>query len=114
VAKEPPLPHLFSFLYKFESRKLFSSSQINEKLMMERSESSSKMMKKKEITNDHGFVDTIFSWSLEDIFNENLFKVFTLSTFQYFHHSLFSYLFCKIRLLACDYYLQLLDYFTEQ
>ncbi|KAJ6903318.1 hypothetical protein NC651_020731 [Populus alba x Populus x berolinensis] len=36
--------------------------------MMERSESSSKMTKKK------GFVDTIFSWSLEDIFNENLFK----------------------------------------
>jgi hypothetical protein len=114
VAKElPPPPQPFSFLYKFESRKLFSSSQINEKLMMERSESSSKMMKKKEIPNDRGFVDTIFSWSLEDIFNENLFKVFTFSTF-HFHHSLFSYLFCKIRLLVCVYYLQLLDYFTEQ
>jgi senataxin len=81
--------------------------------MMERSESSSKMMKKKEIPNDHGFYDTIFSWSLEDIFNENLFKVFTFSTF-HFHHSLFSYLFCKITLLVCVYYLQLLDYFTEQ
>ncbi|KAG6766040.1 hypothetical protein POTOM_030105 [Populus tomentosa] len=60
--------------------------------MMERSESSSKMMKKKEITNDHGFVDTIFSWSLEDIFNENLFKVENIpKSFYSVEHYLGSY-----------------------
>lgn len=25
-------------------------------------------------SGDHGFVDIIFSWSLEDIFNEDLYK----------------------------------------
>jgi hypothetical protein len=24
--------------------------------------------------NDHGFLDTVLSWSLEDIYDENLFK----------------------------------------
>ncbi|KAL3582367.1 hypothetical protein D5086_016699 [Populus alba] len=60
--------------------------------MMERSESSSKMMKKKKITNDHGFVDTIFSWSLEDIFNENRFKVENIpESFYSVRHYLGSY-----------------------
>ncbi|XP_011025216.1 PREDICTED: uncharacterized protein LOC105126145 [Populus euphratica] len=60
--------------------------------MMKRSESSSKMMKKKEITNDHGFVDTVFSWSLEDIFNENLFKVENIpESFYSVRHYLGSY-----------------------
>ncbi|KAL3582369.1 hypothetical protein D5086_016701 [Populus alba] len=60
--------------------------------MMERSESTSKMMKKKEITNDHGFADTIFSWSLEDIFNENLFKVENIpESFYSVRHYLGSY-----------------------
>nr|TKR83593.1 uncharacterized protein D5086_0000263640 [Populus alba] len=59
---------------------------------MERSESSSKMMKKKKITNDHGFVDTIFSWSLEDIFNENRFKVENIpESFYSVRHYLGSY-----------------------
>nr|TKR83595.1 uncharacterized protein D5086_0000263660 [Populus alba] len=59
---------------------------------MERSESTSKMMKKKEITNDHGFADTIFSWSLEDIFNENLFKVENIpESFYSVRHYLGSY-----------------------
>ncbi|KAJ4710301.1 UvrD-like Helicase, ATP-binding domain, P-loop containing nucleoside triphosphate hydrolase [Melia azedarach] len=29
--------------------------------------------KKKAVPNDYGFTDTLFSWSLEDIFNDNLF-----------------------------------------
>ncbi|GLT64028.1 hypothetical protein SLA2020_365450 [Shorea laevis] len=29
---------------------------------------------KRAVSNDHGFLDTVLSWSLEDIFDENLYK----------------------------------------
>ncbi|KAH9698663.1 UvrD-like helicase ATP-binding domain-containing protein [Citrus sinensis] len=41
--------------------------------MME-GDASSSSKKKKAVPNDYGFIDTIFSWSLEDIFYQNLFK----------------------------------------
>ena len=41
--------------------------------MME-GDASSSSKKKKAVPNDYGFIDTIFSWSLEDIFDQNLFK----------------------------------------
>ncbi|KAG5240587.1 P-loop containing nucleoside triphosphate hydrolases superfamily [Salix suchowensis] len=60
--------------------------------MMEKPESSSRMMKEKAIDKDHGFVDTIFSWSLQDIFNENLFKVENIpESFDSVEHYLGSY-----------------------
>ncbi|KAH9658809.1 UvrD-like helicase ATP-binding domain-containing protein [Citrus sinensis] len=41
--------------------------------MME-GEASSSRRKKTAVPNDYGFIDTVFSWSLEDILNENLYK----------------------------------------
>lgn len=38
------------------------------------SNSSSSSGKKTAVPNDYGFIDTVFSWSLEDILNENLYK----------------------------------------
>lgn len=38
------------------------------------SNSSSSRRKKTAVPNDYGFIDTVFSWSLEDILNENLYK----------------------------------------
>ncbi|KAJ6401717.1 hypothetical protein OIU84_013891 [Salix udensis] len=65
---------------------------VNENLMMEKPESSSRMMKEKATDKDHGFVDTIFSWSLQDIFNENLFKVENIpESFDSVEHYLGSY-----------------------
>ncbi|KAJ6726124.1 MAMMARY TURMOR VIRUS RECEPTOR-like protein 1 2 MTVR1 2 [Salix purpurea] len=65
---------------------------VNENLMMEKPESSSRMMKEKAIDKDHGFVDTIFSWSLQDILNQNLFKVENIpKSFDSAEHYLGSY-----------------------
>jgi len=30
--------------------------------------------KKKKANDDHGFIDLIFSWSIEDILNEDMYK----------------------------------------
>ncbi|KAL9416864.1 hypothetical protein AB3S75_039948 [Citrus x aurantiifolia] len=38
------------------------------------SNGSSSSGKKTAVPNDYGFIDTVFSWSLEDILNENLYK----------------------------------------
>ncbi|KAH9658796.1 UvrD-like helicase ATP-binding domain-containing protein [Citrus sinensis] len=43
-------------------------------MMMEGEANNSRRKKKRAVPYDYGFTDTVFSWSLEDIFNENLFK----------------------------------------
>ncbi|GAY61164.1 hypothetical protein CUMW_207690, partial [Citrus unshiu] len=45
-----------------------------EEMMMEGEANNSRRKKKRAVPYDYGFTDTVFSWSLEDIFNENLFK----------------------------------------
>ncbi|KAH9698652.1 UvrD-like helicase ATP-binding domain-containing protein [Citrus sinensis] len=42
--------------------------------MMEGEANNSRSKKKRAVPYDYGFTDTVFSWSLEDIFNEDLFK----------------------------------------
>lgn len=45
-----------------------------EEMMMEGEANNSRSKKKRAVPYDYGFTDTVFSWSLEDIFNEDLFK----------------------------------------
>ncbi|XP_024045691.1 uncharacterized protein LOC112100406 [Citrus clementina] len=43
-------------------------------MMMQGEANNSRSKKKRAVPYDYGFTDTVFSWSLEDIFNEDLFK----------------------------------------
>ena len=60
--------------YKRVIKSCNREGRLREKVMMKGEASKSmKTCKKKKIAADR-FTDTLFSWSLEDIFNQNLFK----------------------------------------